>query len=413
MATLTPGDLTETERALAGAVLAGTLLDLGDLEDLGDLGDLGDLEDLEDTEEREVRAEFVRQVMAGRFPWHGGERPDPRGLRLRGARIIGELDLSEVDSQLPLRLLDCHVDGAVRLTGGLLRAVDLSGLVATSVAAQEMTLERSLVLRDVRLRSDGLHAPIELGGSRLGGLLDLSGARLTSADGPAVQASNLHTGGGVFLNRGFRADGRGTLGTVRLPGAVLGGQLNMTGAVVRNPDGPALIADYLQTASNVMLNGDFRAEGRRDTGTVRLVGARIGGRLICEGGRARAAEPGDLALNLSQTAVAGDLLLPVSFADGPVDLNGLTYGGQARHADLTEWLDLLSTGTNYYASQPYFQLAAAHGSTGHERDVRRIHIAGRRICSGVVSSGSGAGSGTASPGRRWATATGRRWRCSG
>lgn len=182
-------------------------------------------------------------------------------------------------------------------------------------------------------------------------------------------------GGGVFLNRGFLAEGTGELGAVRLPGAVIGTMLNLSGATIRNPEGPALVADYLHTGSNVMLGDGFRAEGRRDSGTVRLIGARVGGQLVCEGGQAHAAEPTDIAFNLAQARVAGDLLLPASFAAGMLDLTGLTYQGEPRGATLPEWLDMLAHRTSYYASQPYFQLAAAHAGAGHERNVRRIHIA--------------------------------------
>lgn len=55
-----------------------------------------------------------------------------------------------------------------------------------------------------------------------------------------------------------------------------------------------------------MLNGGFHAEGRHGSGTVRFMGAHIGGRLLCDGGRVDAAEPGDLAINLSQTHVTGE-----------------------------------------------------------------------------------------------------------
>jgi hypothetical protein len=182
----------------------------------------------------------------------------------------------------------------------------------------------------------------------------------------------------MFLNRGFRAEGGGALGTIRLSGAVIGGQVNLTSASIRNPDGPALVADYLQTRSNVMLNGGFRAEGRHGNGTVRLVGVGVGGRLMCETGRADAAEPGHLAVNLTQTHVTGDVLLPATFSDGLLQLTGLTCDGMTRRANLTEWLDMLATQTPHYASQPYFQLASAHEAAGHERDVRRIHLARQR-----------------------------------
>ncbi|PRX48984.1 hypothetical protein B0I33_10316 [Prauserella shujinwangii] len=211
------GDLTDTERAVVGALGTGTWLDLGEHRD------------------PVVRAELIRQLAAGWFAWPGDELPDPRGIRLRGARIPDVLDLSEMESSLPLRLVDCQVSGPVLLIGSRLCTVDMSGLEAGGVAAQELRLERSLLLRRARLRATSSYAALHLGGSDLGGRLDLGGAELISPEGSALGASNLRAGGGVFLTEGFRAEGRGELGTVRLPGAELGGQLNMSGARVTNP----------------------------------------------------------------------------------------------------------------------------------------------------------------------------------
>jgi hypothetical protein len=188
----------------------------------------------------------------------------------------------------------------------------------------------------------------------------------------------LSTGGGLYLNNGFQADGGGPLGTIRISGATIGGPVSLTNAKIRNPAGPALVADYLRTRSNMMLNGGFHAQGRHEHGTVRLGGAEIGGRLRCENGRVDATIATDLAVNLSKTHVAGDVSLPAPFTGGLLLITGFTYDGTTRRASLTEWLDMLATQTPNYATQPYLQLASAHLATGHERDVRRVHLARQR-----------------------------------
>jgi hypothetical protein len=352
---MTVDDLSEPERQLVLAVLSGRPLDFTG-----------------SPERPEIRGEFIRLIMVGRFDWPGDGAADPRGVRLRGASLTGGLDLAEVETALPLSLLDCHATEPVRLSGAKLSTVDLSFLVAPRLVAEEVTIERSLTLREARLGGDG-YLTVRLGGARIGGVVNFSGARLVNPAGTALQASGLHTGGGVFLNRGFHAEGSGEAGVVRLSGAVIGTMVNLAGATIRGQDGPALVADYLRTGSNVMVNDGFLAEG--GSGTVRLVGASIGGALVCEGGLARAAEPAELALNLIHATVAGDLVLPVSFTGGAVDVTGLTYRGEPQRASLGEWLDMLANRTTRYASQPYFQLAAAHAGAGHERNVRRVHIA--------------------------------------
>ncbi|GLY71438.1 hypothetical protein Atai01_80570 [Amycolatopsis taiwanensis] len=372
MARMTVDDLNESERELVLAVLAGRFLDFSKERFSDETGETG-----ETGEKPEIRGELLRRIMLGRFEWPGEVAADPRGIRLRGAHLVGGLDLAEIESSLPLWLLDCTADQPVRFTGAKLSTVDLSGLVAPRLVADEVTIERSLTLRAARL-GDGSHLAVHLGGARIGGLVNFSGAHLVNTVGAALQASNLRTGGGVFLNRGFRAEGTGEGGVVRLPGAVIGTMLNLSGATIRSPDGPALVADYLQTGSNVMLSDGFLAEGSRDSGTVRLIGARIGGQLVCDGGQARAAEPGELSLNLIQVRVAGELVLPASFPVGPIEVTGLTYRGEPQHATLTEWLDMLAHRTTRYTSQPYFHLAAVQAGAGHERNARMIHIARHR-----------------------------------
>jgi hypothetical protein len=55
------------------------------------------------------------------------------------------------------------------------------------------------------------------------------------------------SGGDAFLDTGFIAEGNGNLSAVRLLGARVGRRLSMRGATLRNPTGPALAADRMQT----------------------------------------------------------------------------------------------------------------------------------------------------------------------
>jgi uncharacterized protein YjbI with pentapeptide repeats len=349
---LTFDDLSETECWLANAVVSGTRLELD--------------------QPAEVRAELIRQIMIGGFHWPDRLTPDPRGIRLRGAIIVGELELTEVRSALPLQLSSCRAEEGIRLTGSQLSAVDLCGLVAPGLVANEAVIERSLLMAGAQLNTVNVY------GARIGGTVNLSGTILRGNGGEIpLLADHLRTGGGLFLNHGFQADGGGDGGAVRLSGAVIGGLADLGTAQLTNSGGPALVADYLRTESNLMLNQGFRARGVKDTGTIRLVGASIGGRLNFEDGQAIAVVPGALALNISRVSVGGDALFPVSFLDGAINLDGFTYS-RIRRASVPEFLDLLANRPNGYASQPYHQFAATHQAAGNERDVRRINIAAQR-----------------------------------
>src|SRR5207245_1545267 len=122
---------------------------------------------------------------------------------------------------------------------------------------------------------------VRLAWAHVGGQLDCSGATIRNTSGPALRAGSLHVAGSAFLRAGFTAPGAGERGAVRLGGAHIGGQLDCSGATIRNPSGPALIASDLQTGGSVLLRAGFTADGAGERGVVRLVGTNINGQLDC------------------------------------------------------------------------------------------------------------------------------------
>ena len=76
---------TEVERRLIESAQSGVLLNLSA------------------EPARDVRAAVIRDLLRGSHT----DEPDPRGVRLRGARIIGELDLADVRTEIQLTLQEC------------------------------------------------------------------------------------------------------------------------------------------------------------------------------------------------------------------------------------------------------------------------------------------------------------------
>lgn len=147
-------------------------------------------------------------------------------------------------------------------------------------------------------------------GARIGGQLDCSGATVRNPSGPALIADALHVDGETFLNECFTADGVGEQGAVRLRGARIGGALDCSGATIRNPSGPALIAERLQVDGKVGLSAGFTAEG-----AVQLSGAHIGDQLDCTG--AIIGNDSGPALHAEHIQVEGGVFLREGFtADG-------------------------------------------------------------------------------------------------
>jgi hypothetical protein len=87
----------------------------------------------------------------------------------------------------------------------------------------------------------------------------------------------------VLVLDGARVIGHAKGGAVLLTGARISGPFRCTGADLRNDCGPALNADSLRVGQGMYLAGGFTATGSGGDGAIRLVGARIGGHLICDG----------------------------------------------------------------------------------------------------------------------------------
>jgi hypothetical protein len=89
---------------------------------------------------------------------------------------------------------------------------------------------------------------VNLVGAHIDGQLNLIGAALTNATGPALSADNLNVGESFILRDKFNATGAGGLKAIRLSGAHVGGQLDLTDATLTNETGPASLARYARTS---------------------------------------------------------------------------------------------------------------------------------------------------------------------
>ncbi|MER5333750.1 hypothetical protein [Micromonospora sp. NPDC002717] len=316
---------SRVEQRLIKSVACGEVLDLA-----GD-GPVDEAAMRSWGEERTVSASVIRELVRGRLV----SEPDPHGLRLRGARIAGQIDLENITSDLALELRDCLLPSGLNLRNAQLSAVALTGcrieqaadsddapVDATRFAARVLSLEGSTATSASELGT------VRLLAAHLG-TLDCSGARLENASGPALDADGLKVDQSVFL-RGSTATGAGERGTVRLLGAHLGGQLNCSGARLRNTTGPALNADRLQVDQDVFLLGGFTATSASEQGTVRLLGAHLG-TLHCTG--ARLMNTSGPALEADHLQVDRDVALDDRFTAtsaselGTIQLPGAHIGG--------------------------------------------------------------------------------------
>jgi hypothetical protein len=281
-------------------------------------------------DERTVSASVIRDLVRGRLV----SEPDPRGLRLRGARIAGQVDLENITSDLALELRDCLLPSGLNLRKAQLLTLALTGcrieqaagdapVDATRFAARVLSLERSTAT------SAGEQGTVRLLAAHVG-TLDFSGARLENTTGPALEADGLQVDQSVFLRDGFIATSTSERGTIRLLGAQIGGQLNCGGARLENTIGPALNADNLQVDQDMLLHRGFVATSAGEQGTIRLLGARAGV-LNCSG--ARLENITGPALEADHLQVDRDVALDGGFAAtsagelGTIQLPGAHIGG--------------------------------------------------------------------------------------
>lgn len=285
-----------------------------------------------------IRASVIRDILLGRL----GQQADPRGIRLRGARISGRLDLGYVSASIPLSLINCLLtEGmaasaaslpALVLRGSRLEHADLSALAGDRLTTTLLDMS----LADVTAGGDA--AAVLLEGADIG-LLRADGTVLTCARAPAIDANECHIGRDALfsrfeddhLTRRFSATGRSDLGAIRLRGARIDGVLTITGSVA-NESGPALEASDVTIGQSVFLNV-MDAEGGDTGGAVRLSGARIGGSL----GLPHATVTNEIgpAVTADGVTVGGDVSLNSLKATGRgyggvIRLLGAHIGGQLR-----------------------------------------------------------------------------------
>ena len=196
-----PGeDLTALEEEMVAAAGTGDLVDRG-------AGPFSLAEMQAWGEERTVRAAVLRYLLiAGQWP------VDTKGVRLRGIRISGHLDLEAATLRCLLSLDCCYLktDVPTCLDLATVLRVTLTGCQLAGLTGDMLTA------RELDLSDSTLSGPLLLLGADITGQLICRGAQLTGKDslGNALVADGMKVGADVFLDQGFTsrlgpAGGRG------------------------------------------------------------------------------------------------------------------------------------------------------------------------------------------------------------
>lgn len=266
--------------------------------------------------ERDIDAKLIRWLCADR---RAHELVDPKGIQVYGAKISGKLNLEFLTVPFPLQLEHCAVADGASLYSLEIPALKLEGSWVGPLKAEAVRTKSGIFLGK-GFRADG---GVQLHGAQIGTVLDCSGGSFRNPGGVAFAGDEIFVGESLFL-QGIRAEGQ-----VALPGAQIGGYLLCGGGQFINPpskgaknNSSALFADAISVKGRVVLSSQFEGE-------VRLLDARIGSTLECNGGTF--VNPGGRALSLDRATIAADVFLTDGFrAEGMVGLAGARIDGALR-----------------------------------------------------------------------------------
>ncbi|MCT7293898.1 hypothetical protein NVV99_23620 [Rhodococcus sp. PAE-6] len=254
--------------------------------------------------DRSIPAQAIREVLTGDHTEF-----DPRGLRIVGARITGDVDFAHITFDHPLHLLRCRIDRPMNLSNVRLRELKLSGSRFRSLDLDEASITGSLVADRIIT-----HGVIRAVGATINGQLDLDDAHLRNPGDEVLSLHNATISGGVFARRVT------TDGGIAAHGSTIGGELNMNGAQLCNPGRDVLVLD------RATLNRAFVAYQIVTEGEIRALGATINGELDLDDALLR--NPGHDVLSLHNATITSGFFARRITTDGEISTLDATIDGQ-------------------------------------------------------------------------------------
>jgi hypothetical protein len=282
-----------------------------------------------------IDAGIIRDILTGKIVPAGTRQSetsqasppplDPRGIRIRGAWIHGDLDLDGVDSKIGLRLTACRLD-AFTMQDASLRWLELDTCVLPAATADRAQIG-TLTIRGCWLTGKCPDGALRLANAHVASELRVSGTHIENEAGPALMAAGLNVGAGAFLDGLSAAGATAAAGAVCLKGATITGQLSLRGATLTNSRGLALMADSATIQGAAFLDQGFTATGTGGLGAVSLAEAKVSGQLSLE----QAEITSRLSASGTSASTAADTIVSVGDASparsaGAVCMTGAVVG---------------------------------------------------------------------------------------
>ena len=316
-----------------------------------------------DTPDVSIRADLIRELLLStnsQAPLH------EKGIRLRGARITGRLDLQGVDCSHDLTLTQCYLEKPPSFLNARIRGLHLSGSTCPGLIADNAQFEGSVFLRRGFISTGEISMP----GARISGDLQICDARLSSDQPACVFAASIRVEGSVFLGDYPYDDAES--------------ELHSKGALIFSS---AKVAQdfYIKNCAITPEGGKFKnplfldGEESGSLTALSLARAEIGGVLFSKKNQISG---GAVNLSGAQTRRLNDE--PVGDTAGyPIRLNGFTYQDFSEEADThvnarLDWLERRPS-LMEFSAQPYEQLARVLNEIGHREDARTVLMRKERL----------------------------------
>lgn len=316
-----------------------------------------------DNEDISVRASLVRFLLLG-----GDQKTHPheKGVRLRGAHIVGVLDMQGCDCSADLTLSRCVFEKPPSFINATMRGLHLVGSQCPGFIADNATFSGSVFLR-AGFQSFG---EISMPGVRIAGDLQICDATLSGDGRDSLFAASIRVEGSVYLGD-YPYDDKET-------------QLFSEGSVIFSSarishdfffSNTAIAPDDAVLSHSGFLDGE---EGENLI-ALSLARAEIGGVLFAKKNQISGG-----IVNLSGAQVKRLNDEPIGEGSRhPVRLDGFQYQDFAQQTDISVksrliWLERRPRGIDFSA-QPYEQLANVLTRIGHREDARDVLMAKEKL----------------------------------
>ena len=347
-----PDELTPLEHRLVVSAVAGKEFDCA-----ANGATTAELDAIENWDDRKIRAEVLVALCTEEMPDRSVH--PRRGLRLRGAYVVGHVDLTRaLLTQCPLAFQSCRFEEGIKLSQATVSELRFTSCIIASLDGNELNSSASLHLAKTHLHQLSLVAASFRGG------IELSEVSISNPESLAFNGEHMSVA--RMRLRDARVEGE-----MYLVDARIRGQLTCSGSTeLINPSGKALNGDRLHVSELALRKTCVKGE-------VYLAGAKISGQLICSEGT-ELINPGADAL-AGDSLSAEDIFLRPKQIKGEVRLVGAQLNGQL----ICKNTKLINPGAHALAGDGLSAAEVQLSNVHVEGEVRLIgaQISGDLICS--------------------------------